>query len=62
LKEYLLSFLVIAAAGNEGAEGAFYIAAPGSGTKVVSSASIDNIYSLEQVVVSEEGGEYSRFQ
>lgn len=57
-----LFFLVIAAAGNEGAEGAFYISAPGSGTKIVASASIDNNYNLQQVVSSEEDSEYRKFQ
>lgn len=38
------------------------MSAPGSGTKVVASASIDNIYNLQQVVLSEEGAEYCKFQ
>jgi hypothetical protein len=50
--------IVIAAAGNDGSEGAFYISSPGSGLDIVAVASIDNIYNLQQSVVSEEKTEY----
>ncbi|RCI05489.1 hypothetical protein CU098_012935 [Rhizopus stolonifer] len=49
---------VIAAAGNEGGYGAFYVAAPGSLSNVVAAASVDNLYNLEQVVTTENGREY----
>ncbi|KAI9277595.1 peptidase S8/S53 domain-containing protein [Sporodiniella umbellata] len=39
---------VVAAAGNEGSDGAFYISAPGTGANTISVASTDNKYSLTQ--------------
>ncbi|GAA5799540.1 hypothetical protein HPULCUR_004956 [Helicostylum pulchrum] len=50
--------IVIAAAGNDGEKGAFYISTPGSGLSNIAVASIDNIYNLQQSAVTEEGSEY----
>ncbi|KAG2232824.1 peptidase S8/S53 domain-containing protein [Thamnidium elegans] len=50
--------IVIAAAGNDGAKGAFYISSPGSGLSNIAVASIDNVYNLQQSAVTEEGSEY----
>jgi len=54
------STIVIAAAGNDGAEGAFFISSPGSGTGPVAVASMDNEYNLQQAVQAENGAEYRK--
>ncbi|EIE91601.1 hypothetical protein RO3G_16312 [Rhizopus delemar RA 99-880] len=50
--------IVIAAAGNEGNDGAFYISAPGSGTSTVSVASTDNAYVLTRAFQTKNGENY----
>lgn len=50
--------IVIAAAGNDGSEGAFYISSPGTGIDNIAVASIDNVYNLQQTALSEAGNEY----
>ncbi|KAI8637781.1 peptidase S8/S53 domain-containing protein [Parasitella parasitica] len=50
--------IVIAAAGNDGSEGAFFISSPGSGTGPLAVASVDNEYNLQQAVQVENGAEY----
>ncbi|KAI8887765.1 subtilisin-like protein [Backusella circina FSU 941] len=50
--------VVIAAAGNDGEQGAFYISSPGSSPKTVSVASVDNAYNLERYVETENGEQY----
>lgn len=52
---------MIAAAGNDGEKGAFYISTPGSGLSNIAVASIDNIYNLQQSAVTEEGSEYRKY-
>lgn len=52
---------MVAAAGNDGAKGAFYISTPGSGLSNIAVASIDNIYNLQQSAVTEEGSEYRKY-
>lgn len=51
---------MIAAAGNDGAEGAFFISSPGTGAEAVAVASIDNDYNLQQAVQAENGAEYRK--
>ncbi|CEJ00752.1 Putative Subtilisin BPN' [Rhizopus microsporus] len=51
--------LVIAAGGNEGSEGAFYMSAPGTGGSTVSIASIDNIYGLAPAFETVNGESYA---
>lgn len=51
---------MIAAAGNDGAEGAFYISSPGTGIDNIAVASIDNVYNLQQSAVSENGSVYRK--
>ncbi|KAI7892969.1 peptidase S8/S53 domain-containing protein [Mucor mucedo] len=50
--------IIIAAAGNDGSEGAFYISSPGTGIDNIAVASIDNVYNLQQTALSEAGNEY----
>ncbi|KAI9271331.1 peptidase S8/S53 domain-containing protein [Sporodiniella umbellata] len=50
--------IVVAAAGNEGGEGAFYISAPGSGKSTVSVASIDNTHTLTPAFQVKDGASY----
>ncbi|KAK4518139.1 S-adenosylmethionine transporter [Mucor velutinosus] len=50
--------IVIAAAGNDGFEGAFFISSPASGTGSVAVASMDNEYNLQQAVQADNGAEY----
>lgn len=52
--------IVIAAAGNDGADGAFYISSPGSGLQTVAVASVDNEYNLQQSILAAEGTEYRK--
>lgn len=52
--------IVIAAAGNEGNDGAFYISAPGSGTSTVSVASTDNAYVLTRAFQTKNGENYRK--
>jgi hypothetical protein len=54
--------VVIAAAGNDGAEGTFYISSPGTGSNTIAAASVDNLYNLQQTAVSEEGAEYRKLK
>lgn len=58
---WLIFSSVIAAAGNDGAEGAFYISSPGTGLSNIAVASIDNVYNLQQTAVTETGREYGKF-
>ncbi|KAI8883553.1 subtilisin-like protein [Backusella circina FSU 941] len=50
--------IVIAAAGNDGEKGAFYISSPGSSPKTVSVASVDNLIKLERSILTENGAMY----
>ncbi|KAI8363836.1 peptidase S8/S53 domain-containing protein [Choanephora cucurbitarum] len=50
---------VIAAAGNEGKAGSFYIASPGGLPQVVASASVDNLYNMKKVLTTEAGEQYT---
>ncbi|KAG0747148.1 hypothetical protein G6F62_000447 [Rhizopus arrhizus] len=50
--------IVVAAAGNEGIDGAFYISAPGTGQGTVSVASVDNSYSLAPAFLTKSGKTY----
>ncbi|KAI8387535.1 peptidase S8/S53 domain-containing protein [Blakeslea trispora] len=50
---------VIAAAGNEGRSGSFYIASPGGLPQVVASASVDNLFNLKKVLTTEDGKQFS---
>ncbi|CAO3685818.1 unnamed protein product [Rhizopus stolonifer] len=50
--------IVVAAAGNEGGEGPFYISAPGSGKSTVSVASIDNTHILTPAFQVKDGTNY----
>lgn len=56
-----MRFVVIAAAGNDGSEGAFFISSPGTGTGPVAVASMDNEYNLQQAVQAENGAEYRKY-
>lgn len=49
---------MIAAAGNDGEKGAFYISSPGTGSSNIASASVDNLYDLQQSALTEEGSEF----
>lgn len=51
---------MVAAAGNEGGEGPFYISAPGSGKSTVSVASIDNTYILTPAFQVKDGTNYRK--
>lgn len=53
--------IVVAAAGNEGIDGAFYISAPGTGQGTVSVASVDNSYSLAPAFLTKSGKTYRKF-
>jgi hypothetical protein len=57
---FFFLYLVIAAAGNDGEQGAFYISSPGSSPKTVSVASVDNAYNLERYVETESGEQYRK--
>jgi hypothetical protein len=52
---------VIAAAGNDGSQGAFFISSPSTGTGTVAVASVDNDYNLQQAVQVENGAGYGEF-
>jgi hypothetical protein len=49
---------VVAAAGNDGEKGAFYISSPGSSPKTVAVGSVDNAIKLERNILTENGAEY----
>ncbi|KAI8972519.1 peptidase S8/S53 domain-containing protein [Pilobolus umbonatus] len=51
--------IILAAAGNDGGEGAFYISSPSTGIDTISVASFDNMYVLQQMMQSEEGFQYA---
>ncbi|KAI7908050.1 peptidase S8/S53 domain-containing protein [Cokeromyces recurvatus] len=50
--------IVIAAAGNDGQEGAFYISSPGTGLSTLTTASVNNDYILQRLLILENRKQY----